>query len=70
MRLSLQLPRNQSRTYLPGFRYAGPRLHQGKRCVILGDSAPTVKPYFGLGANSALEDVKILGEALQTIISM
>jgi kynurenine 3-monooxygenase len=53
-------------SYLPGFRYAGPRLHQGKRCVILGDSAHTVKPYFGLGANSALEDVKILGEALQT----
>ena len=51
-------------SYLPGFRYAGPRLHQGNRCVLLGDCAHTVKPYFGLGANSALEDVKILGRLL------
>jgi 2-polyprenyl-6-methoxyphenol hydroxylase-like FAD-dependent oxidoreductase len=34
-------------SYLPGFRYAGPRLHQGNRCVLLGDCAHTVKPYFG-----------------------
>jgi kynurenine 3-monooxygenase len=51
-------------SYLPSFRYAGPRLHQGNRCVILGDCAHTVKPYFGLGANSALEDVRILGQML------
>jgi len=51
-------------SYLPGFRYAGPRLNQGDRCLILGDSAHTVKPYFGLGANSALEDVKILSNIL------
>jgi kynurenine 3-monooxygenase len=51
-------------SYLPGFRYAGPRLHQGNRCVILGDCAHTVKPYFGLGANSALEDVQILSDVL------
>jgi len=50
-------------SYLPSFRYAGPRLHQGN-CVLLGDCAHTVKPYFGLGANSALEDVKILGDLL------
>jgi 2-polyprenyl-6-methoxyphenol hydroxylase-like FAD-dependent oxidoreductase len=51
-------------SYLPGFRYAGPRLNQGDRCVLLGDCAHTVKPYFGLGANSALEDVKIMSEIL------
>lgn len=51
-------------SYLPGFRYAGPRLHEGNSCVILGDCAHTVKPYFGLGANSALEDVEEFGEFL------
>jgi len=40
-------------------------LHQGDRTVILGDCAHTVKPYFGLGANSALEDVSILGDVLK-----
>ena len=52
-------------SYLPGFRYVGPRLHQGNRCVLLGDCAHTVKPYFGLGANSALQDVSILADILQ-----
>ena len=52
-------------SYLPGFRYASPRLHEGNRCLLLGDCAHTVKPYFGLGANSALQDVKILGEILE-----
>lgn len=51
-------------SFLPSFRYAGPRLNQGDRTIILGDSAHTVKPYFGLGANSALEDVKFLEEAI------
>lgn len=51
-------------SYLPSFRYAGPRLFQGNSCVILGDCVHTVKPYFGLGANSALEDVRILGQAI------
>ena len=44
---------------LPSFRYAAPRLNQGDRTVILGDAIHTVKPYFGLGANSALEDVQV-----------
>jgi len=52
-------------SYLPAFRYAGPRLHQGRSCILLGDCAHTVKPYFGLGANSALEDVEELAEFLQ-----
>lgn len=53
-------------SFLPSFRYAGPRLHQGDRTVILGDCAHTVKPYFGLGANTALEDVQVLGEAIDS----
>ncbi|KAL7540559.1 hypothetical protein ACHAXR_010215 [Thalassiosira sp. AJA248-18] len=81
---------------LPSFRYAGPRLHEGGRTVILGDCVHTVKPVivsthylysshgrscklhvslfsshhsifsssFGLGANTALEDVEILSQIL------
>lgn len=52
--------------FLPSFRYVGPRLNQGKRTILLGDCAHTVKPYFGLGANSALEDVKILRAAIDS----
>ena len=57
-------------SYLPSFRYAGPRLNQGDRTLILGDSAHTVKPYFGLGANSALEDVTILEDAIDATDSI
>lgn len=39
-------------SFLPSFRFAGPRLHQGDKCVVLGDAAHTVKPYFGLGKKS------------------
>lgn len=49
---------------LPAFRYATPRLHQGASTIVLGDAAHTVKPYFGLGANSALEDVQELAVCL------
>ena len=45
---------------LPGFRYVGPDLHRGNGVVLLGDAIHTVKPYFGLGANAALEDVEVL----------
>lgn len=57
-------------SFLPSFRYAGPRLHQDDATVILGDSAHTVKPYFGLGANSALEDVAILSDILDSTSSV
>eukprot|EP00557_Chaetoceros_sp_GSL56_P003064 CAMPEP_0176491560 /NCGR_PEP_ID=MMETSP0200_2-20121128/8499_1 /TAXON_ID=947934 /ORGANISM="Chaetoceros sp., Strain GSL56" /LENGTH=550 /DNA_ID=CAMNT_0017889001 /DNA_START=214 /DNA_END=1866 /DNA_ORIENTATION=- len=57
-------------SFLPSFRYAGPRLHQGERTLILGDCAHTVKPYFGLGANSALEDVKILEDSIDETTSI
>ncbi|CAJ1950572.1 unnamed protein product [Cylindrotheca closterium] len=55
---------------LPMFRYVTPRLHHGKNCVILGDSAKTVKPYFGLGCNSALEDVRIFGDCVDDASSI
>ena len=45
-------------------RYVGPALHQGGSTVLLGDAIHTVKPYFGLGVNSALEDVLALRAAL------
>jgi kynurenine 3-monooxygenase len=49
---------------LPVFRFVGPRLHLGQRSLVLGDAAHTVKPYYGLGANTALEDVQVLSELL------
>lgn len=51
-------------SFLPSFRYVGPRLNQGDHTLILGDCAHTVKPYFGLGANSALEDVSIFSDCI------
>ncbi len=57
-------------SYLPSFRFAGPRLNQGDMTLILGDCAHTVKPYFGLGANSALEDVRILDDAIESTDSI
>ena len=52
-------------SFLPGFRYVGPRLNQDDRTVLLGDCAHTVKPYFGLGCNSALEDVVVSANLLR-----
>jgi len=49
---------------LPAFRYVGPRLNIGKRTLLLGDAAHTVKPYFGLGANTALDDVMVFSRTL------
>lgn len=56
-------------SFLPSFRFAGPRLHQGDKCVVLGDAAHTVKPYFGLGLNSALQDVEVLSQCLDSASS-
>jgi kynurenine 3-monooxygenase len=50
---------------LPGFRYVGPRINEGGATVLLGDAIHTVKPYYGLGANSALEDVSVLADSLE-----
>lgn len=56
--------RNPIRRF-PQFRYAGPRLHKGDGTVILGDACHSVKPYNGLGVNSAMEDVLILADCLE-----
>lgn len=50
---------------LPEFRYVGPELHFEHRIVLLGDAIHTVKPYFGLGVNSAFEDVFVLRRKLR-----
>eukprot|EP01041_Mallomonas_annulata_P003810 gene3810-7580_t len=49
---------------LPKFSYSGPVLHKGKTTVLVGDSIHTVKPYFGMGVNSAFEDIYLLDNAL------
>jgi kynurenine 3-monooxygenase len=46
------------------FSYLAPILHYGGHTVLLGDAVHTVKPYFGFGVNTALEDVSSLAEAL------
>ena len=51
---------------LPGFRYVGPKIHKTDKVVLLGDAIHTVKPYFGLGANSAFEDVTSLDKCLDS----
>lgn len=46
------------------FSYVGPNLHKGQTTVLLGDSIHTVKPFFGLGVNSAFEDILVLKQSL------
>jgi len=50
---------------LPAFSVCGPELHWTDCACLLGDSCHTVKPYFGLGVNAALEDGLALNEALE-----
>ncbi|KAG5185345.1 kynurenine 3-monooxygenase [Tribonema minus] len=49
---------------LPSFSYCGPVLHMGAAGVLLGDTIKTVKPYFGMGVNSAFEDICVLDDCL------
>ena len=51
---------------LPRFRYVGPDVHVDDKMVFLGDVIHTVKPYFGVGVNAALNDVQSLQTSLQS----
>ncbi|KAL3919443.1 MAG: hypothetical protein SGILL_003749, partial [Bacillariaceae sp.] len=48
---------------LPMFRYVTEMQFNGN-ILLMGDCAHTVKPYFGMGANSALEDVRLLSDCI------
>ena len=50
---------------LPTFQYVWPHLHHSDSVVLAGDAIHTVKPYFGIGVNSALDDVRWLSQCLQ-----
>jgi kynurenine 3-monooxygenase len=50
---------------LPNFQYASGALHRGSVAGLIGDAIHTVKPYFGMGVNSAFEDVAILEECIE-----
>ena len=49
---------------LPSFGYVDKSLNMGGQAALLGDTIHTVKPYFGLGVNSAWEDVRVLIDTL------
>ena len=57
---------NQRVQRLPIFQYAANSL-VGPQTALVGDSIHTVKPYFGLGVNSAFEDIGVLRDSLQTL---
>lgn len=53
---------------LPSFQLVQGDIHYSLNeggVVLLGDSIKAVKPYFGQGANSALEDVVVLSKSLE-----
>ena len=52
----------------PDFSYTYPTLNLASNSVLLGDAIHTVKPYFGLGLNTAFEDIKILYEELTRVM--
>jgi kynurenine 3-monooxygenase len=54
----------QAVSLLPVFKHCGTTLHISNSTVLVGDAIHAVKPYFGLGANSALEDTIVLRRAL------
>lgn len=51
---------------LPAFQYCGPVVHRRDNTVLLGDAIHTVKPFFGFGINTALDDIKWLGHCLDS----
>lgn len=60
----------KSNSKFPRFGFTGPVLHHGSSVVLVGDSIHTVKPFFGLGVNSAFEDVAELDMALKHSINI
>lgn len=50
---------------LPIFSYTGPNIYH-KNAILLGDAIHSVKPYFGMGVNSAFEDVGYLDRAFNS----
>ena len=52
---------------LPTFRHVqGDSLcNSSENTMLIGDAIHTVKPYFGMGANSAFQDVSLLSEAIR-----
>lgn len=48
------------------FQYVYPKLHFSQSACLLGDAIHTVKPYFGMGVNSGLEDVSVLADILES----
>lgn len=61
----LELVAKRPANSLPRFRYLDRSLRVADKLVFVGDAAHTVKPYFGLGASAALEDVVALKGALE-----
>jgi kynurenine 3-monooxygenase len=57
------MSRRESR--FPRFQYVYPLLHHSTSAVLLGDSIHSVKPYFGLGVNSAFDDILTLDQCLE-----
>ena len=51
-------------SFFPKFSFVGPKLHFSRSVCLLGDCIHSVKPFFGLGANSAIEDILSLDKSL------
>lgn len=62
----LKLVARRPANSLPRFRFLDRSLRVSDKLVFVGDAAHTVKPYFGLGASAALEDVVALKRALDS----